>query len=121
MKRFFKILGLILIALIGFIALKSCDFGPPPPRPDLDLPLAPQMADPASAPMDMNFPEKNSMAAQSVNPIPHGDPAQQDSTSIPGPMDKSRRLSPDEITYQFLGPGHFGVSISSPYPDGRRE
>ena len=120
MKRFFKIVGLLLILLIAFVALKSCDFGPEPPRPDLDLPLAPQMADPSSAPMDMNFPVKNMMAAQSVNPIPHGDPAQQDSTPLPGPMDTTRRLDPSEIKYQFLGPGHFGVSLSSPYPDGRR-
>ena len=120
MKRFFKIVGLLLILLIAFIALKSCDFGPEPPRPDLDLPLAPQMANPSSAPMDMNFPEPNLMAAQSVNPIPHGDPAQQDSTPLPGPMDTTRRLDPSEIKYQFLGPGHFGVSLSSPYPDGRR-
>lgn len=120
MNRFIKIFGLVLIGLIGLVALKSCDFGPEPPRPDLDLPLATQMADPASAPMDMNFPEKNLMAAHSVNPIPHGDPAQQDSTPILGPMDETRRLKPSEITYQFLGPGHFGVSISSPYPDGRR-
>ena len=120
MKRFFKIIGLTLIALIGFVTLKSCDFGPPPPRPDLDLPLTPQMVDPSSAPMNMNFPEKNLMAGQSTNPIPHGDPAQQDSTPIAGPIDKTRRLEADEITYQFLGPGHFGVNISSPYPDGRR-
>jgi hypothetical protein len=120
MKRFFKILGLLFVLLIGFFTLKSCGFGPEPPRPDLDLPLAPQMAEPSSAPMDMNFPAKNRLAAQSVNPIPHGDPAQQDSTPIAGPLDKTRRLDPSEITYQFLGPGHFGVSISSPYPDGRR-
>jgi len=119
-KRFFKIVAGLLIVAIAFIVLKICDFGPPPPRPDLDLPLAPQMADPSSAPMDMNFPAKNMMAAQSVNPIPHGDPAQQDSTPLPGPMDKTRRLEPDEIKYQFLGPGHFGVSLSSLYPDGRR-
>lgn len=120
MKKFLKLIGLLLVLLIAFIALKSCDFGPEPPRPDLDLPLATQMADPASAPMDMNFPEPNPMAGQSTNPIPHGDPAQQDSTPIPGPMDETRRLSDDEIVYQFLGPGHFGVNISSPYPDGRR-
>jgi len=120
MKHFLKIVGLLLVLIIAFGILKSCDFGPEPPRPDLDLPLAPQMADPSSAPMDMNFPEPNPMAAQSVNPIPHGDSAQQDSTPLPGPMDKTRRLEPDEIKYQFLGPGHFGVSLSSPYPDGRR-
>jgi len=120
MKRIFKIVGLLLILLIGFTALKSCDFGLPPPRPDLDLPLAPQMADPASAPMDMNFPAANPMAGQSTNPIPHGDPAQQDSTPISGPMDKTRRLKESEIVYRFLGPGHFGVNISSEYPSGYR-
>jgi len=120
MKRIFKIVGLLLVLLIGFTALKSCNFGPPPPRPDLDLPLAPQMADPASAPMDMNFPAANARAGQSTNPIPHGDPAQQDSTPISGPMDKTRRLKESEIVYRFLGPGHFGVNISSEYPSGDR-
>lgn len=63
MKRFLKIVGLLSLFLIAVIALKTCDFGPPP-RPDLDLPLASQMVDPTSAPMDMNFPAVNSMAAQ---------------------------------------------------------
>lgn len=120
MKRFFKIVGVLLLCLIGFITLKSCDFGPQPPRPDLDLPLAPQMADPSSAPLDMNFPPKNIFAADGINPIPHGDPAQQDSTPIPGPIDETRRLNDDEIVYQYLGPGHFGAFTSGLYPDGRR-
>ena len=120
MKRKLKIVGLLLVLLIGFFALKSCDFGPPLPRPDLDLPLAPQMADPSTAPLDMNFPPKNMMAADGVNPMPHGDPAQQDSTPIPGPMDVSRRLDESEIVNRFMGPGHFGIFTSSPYANGKR-
>lgn len=120
MKNSFKIIGIILALLVGVIALKSCDFSPPPPRPDLELPLAPQMADPTSAPLDLNFPPRNPFAADGVNPIPHGDPAQQDSTPIPGPMDKTRRLKESEIAYQYLGPGHFGAFTSGLYPDGRR-
>ena len=120
MKRILKIIGVLLLLLIGVIVLRSCDFGPPPPRPDLDLPLAPQMADPASAPMDLSFPAVNPYAAKGVNPVPHGDAAQQDSTPIPGPMDDTRRLSEDEIDYVFLGPGHFGAFTSGLYPDGRR-
>lgn len=120
MKRFFKILGLLLLAFIAIIVFKTCDFGPPPPRPDLDLPKAPQMADPASAPMDMAFAAPNLFAAQGVNPVPHGDPAQQDATPLPGPLDKTRRLEPDEMVYRFLGPGHFGAFNSSEYEDCRR-
>ena len=70
MKRMFKILALIIVGLIGLAVLKSCDFGPPSPRPDLDLPLAPQMVDPSSAPLDMNVQAVNPMAAQGVNPVP---------------------------------------------------
>jgi len=119
-KRFLKLVLAILLALIVFGILKSCDVSPPPPRPDLDLPLAPQMTDPSSAPMDMNFPEKNPMAANGVNPMPHGNSAQQDSTSIPGPMDVTRRLKEDEIVNTFMGPGHFGIYTSSPYANGNR-
>lgn len=120
MRRFLKLLAILVAVIIIVIGFKTCDFGPEPPRPDLDLPLAPQMADPSSARMDMNFPEVNTMAAQGVNPMPHGDPAQQDSTPIPGPLDKTRRLEDDEIVDTFLGPGHFGIYTSSLYPDGRR-
>ena len=116
MKRVLKIIGILLVLLIGFGALRSCDFGPEPLRPDLDLPLAPQMADPSSAPMDLNFPEVNPMAADGVNPMPHGNSAQQDSTPIPGPMDVTRRLQDHEIVHTFMGPGHFGIFTSAPMP-----
>ena len=120
MKRFFKILALVLLALIAIIVFKRCDFGPPPPRPDLDLPLAQQMVDPASAPMDMALAPPNPYAAKGVNPLPHGDAAQQDATAIAGPMDESRRLQSHELAYQFLGPGYFGAFTSGEYADGRR-
>jgi hypothetical protein len=120
MRRFFKIAALLFFILIITGIFRAANVGPPTPRPDLDLPLAPHMADPASAPMNMNFPAPNPMAAKGVNPIPHGDPAQQDSTPLPGPMDRTRRLEAHEIAYQYLGPGHFGAFTSGIYPDGRR-
>lgn len=78
------------------------------------------MDNPAGAPTDMAFAPANPFAAQGVNPMPHGDPAQQDATPLPGPMDVSRKLDADELVYQFLGPGYFGVFNSSEYADGRR-
>ena len=120
MNRFLKIFGLIVAALVVIVTIRQCDFGPPPPRPDLDLPAAPQMADPTTAPLNMAFAPKNPFLADGINPLPHGDPAQQDSTPIPGPMDTTRRLTEAELTYRYLGPGYFGIYTSSPYPDGRR-
>ena len=66
------------------------------------------------------FSKPNPFVAQGINPMPHGEPAQQNATPIPGPLDKTRVLTDDEIRYQFLGPGHFGAYTSSLYPDGRR-
>ena len=63
---------------------------------------------------------KNPELADGVNPLPHGDPAQQDATAIKGPIDISRRLEPGEIVYKFLGPGPLGAYTSGIYPDGRR-
>ena len=120
MRTIFKSFGLIAILAIAFIGLNMCEFGPKPPRPDLDLPLAPQMENPELAPINMAFAPPNPFAAQGVNPMPHGDPAQQDATPLAGPMDISRRLEADEIVYKFLGPGYFGAFNSSQYPDGRR-
>ena len=120
MKRVFKVIGILLIVLVAAAVLKMCDLGPEPPRPDLDLPLAPQMENPSSAPMDMAFAPPNPFAAEGVNPMPHGDPAQQDATPIAGPMDETRRLEANELVYQFLGPGYFGAFNSSEYADGRR-
>jgi len=120
MRKFFKILGLVLLAFLALVLVKSILPKPEIPRPDLDLPLAIQMQSPASAPMDMAFAPFNKFASDSVNPVPHGEPAQQDSTPLPGPLDQSRQLKDNELLYQFLGPGYFGAFTSSEYADGRR-
>ena len=64
---------------------------------------------------------RNPFLADSENPIAHGRCDQQDNTALTGPRpDGSRALGEDEIQHVWLGPGHFGSLISSPYPDGRR-
>lgn len=120
MKRALRYIGIILGLIILALIVRQCTEAPPPPRTDLELPPAPQMADPLSAPLDMAFAPPNPFAGQGVNPLPHGDPAQQDATPIPGPLDETRRLEPHELVYQFLGPGYFGAFNSSEYADGRR-
>jgi hypothetical protein len=63
---------------------------------------------------------RNPHLADSSQPLPHGDPAQQDATPVAGPMDVSRKLEESELRYQHLGPGHIGGFTSSPYADGTR-
>ncbi len=63
---------------------------------------------------------RNPFLADSVNPMAHGDPAQQDAVWVQGPEDPGRSFAPEEVQYLATGPGHFGAFTSSPYPDGRR-
>ena len=63
---------------------------------------------------------KNPFAADGVYALPHGDPAQQDATAIPGPMDSTRRLRPEELLYAPTGPASIGAYTSPLYPDGTR-
>lgn len=63
---------------------------------------------------------RNPFLADSVYPLGHGDPAQQDTVWVPGPENPGERLTSDEVRYVATGPGHFGAYTSSPYPDGRR-
>ncbi len=120
MKRTLKALGAFLLALIcgymiyGYVKEATQD------RPDLDLALAPPATTGVRSVSEIAMPPINPMAAQGVNPLPHGEPAQQDSTILPGPIDKTRRLEKSELAFVHLGPGHFGAFNSSEYPDGRR-
>ncbi|MFP5307369.1 MAG: hypothetical protein ACLGI7_16300 [Gammaproteobacteria bacterium] len=66
------------------------------------------------------LPPPNPHLAASSYALPHGTPAQLDSTPVAGPAGRTRRLMPAEIRYVHLGPAHFGASISGPYPDGGR-
>ena len=68
-----------------------------------------------------NLPPENPYLADSAYAMSHGDSAQQDSTGIPGPTGPTMDLCPlFQVNYKFMGPAHFGIHISSPYPDGRR-
>lgn len=113
-----RIIGLVIVAMIVLIGLKLCT-KQNIPRPDLDLPLAVQLINLASNPA-VNVALRNPFLADSVNPLPHGDPAQQDVTTIAGPVDKTRHLTEDDIAYVHLGPGYFGAFTSNEYSDGRR-
>jgi len=67
-----------------------------------------------------NLPPKNSYLANSLYALGHADSAQQDSLSVAGPVDKTRRLRDSEIDYVHVGPAFFGVYTSGPYADGKR-
>ena len=63
---------------------------------------------------------RNPFLADSINPLGHGDPAQQDAVPVPGPSNPGPRYAPEEVQYAATGPGQFGAFTSGPYPDGRR-
>jgi hypothetical protein len=65
-------------------------------------------------------PPRNPFLADSVYPLGHGDPGQQDALDVAGPSGPARALEADEIQYEHTGPGQFGAYTSGPYPDGRR-
>lgn len=65
-------------------------------------------------------PPINPFLADSVVPIGHGNSAQTDSTTVRGPAGPTEALAGPDLTYQHIGPGHFGIAISPVYPDGKR-
>jgi hypothetical protein len=65
-------------------------------------------------------PPRNPFLADSCYAMAHGRCDQQDNSPVAGPAGPTRVLTDDDVDYEWLGPGHFGGLISSPYPDGRR-
>ena len=63
---------------------------------------------------------RNPFLADSSNAMAHGRCDQQDNVAWRGPEGPSEVLGEDDIQYSWLGPCHFGCTISGPYPDGRR-
>lgn len=63
---------------------------------------------------------RNPHLADSIYPLPHGDPAQQDVLDAAGPLDSSRALKPEEVNYVHTGPAVFGAFSSGKYPDGKQ-
>jgi hypothetical protein len=74
----------------------------------------------ATASASTDAPPHNPFLADSTVPIGHVDAAQTTGTSVAGPTGPTRTLSADQLTYQHLGPGHFGIAISPKYDDGKR-
>ncbi len=85
----------------------------------LILALAPANSQEAIEAVPLTAP-RNPYVADSTQPMPHGDSAQQDATYVKGPMDHSRELRDEEKIYQHLGPGYIGGFTTSPYTDGSR-
>ncbi len=63
---------------------------------------------------------RNPFLADSGNPIAHGRCDQQDNTAVAGPTGPTEVLAGADVQHAWIGPGHFGSLISSPYPDGKR-
>ena len=63
---------------------------------------------------------RNPFLADSSYPIAHGRCDQQDNSQVAGPFGPSAALEQGDLSYAWVGPGHFGGLISAPYRDGRR-
>ena len=61
----------------------------------------------------LQTPPRNPFLADSDYSIGHGESAQQDSSPILGPIGPTEVRGAADIRYQALGPGHFGIGISS--------
>jgi hypothetical protein len=111
MKRSSLLRLIALICALSLIAA-SCS--------DDDSAADDSPTDDAAADIDAERPALNSLLADSAVPIAHGDTAQTDWSPIAGPDGPSKELGGDDLTYQHLGPAHFGIAISPEYPDGER-
>jgi len=68
-----------------------------------------------------SLPPKNPYLADSDYPILHANTGAAPVTSMAGPVDQSRRLKPDEITWKPVGFGNgWEFNYSGPYADGRQ-
>jgi hypothetical protein len=65
-------------------------------------------------------PPANPFLADSAYAMAHGDSAQQDSSGLTGPTGPTEELTQADLAYAPIGPTHFGMAVSGPYPDGRR-
>ena len=100
---------IVFLSIFALACTTSGSSGGTPPGPNCDDHV-----------IDPDAPPKNPFLADSIYAIPHGDSAQQDSTKRSGPEGPTKTLSDDERNYQQIGPGHFGLYISSQYDDCRR-
>ena len=97
----------LVFVVVGALLLVACDN-------DNEAESLP-VADPEPPPV-------NTLLADSVAPIGHHNSAQTDSVAIAGPAGPTETLTESNggLSYQHLGPAHFGLAISPQYPDSSR-
>jgi hypothetical protein len=91
-----------------------------PVSTDASTPGAAETSSTVAPPPSPGSPPRNPYLAESGTPIGHIDSAQSGATPIPGPTGPGRSYTPADLSYTHLGPGHFGLAVSAPYPDGSR-
>jgi len=104
------LLALLFSAILFTGCSDSSDRRPSQPGPEPPVETGP------------NYAPANPFLADSVAPIGHVNSAQSTGVQHPGPSGPSERLSLEDgsLSYAHVGPAHFGLAISPPYPDGSR-
>jgi hypothetical protein len=104
----------LLIPLLSAILFTGCSDGSDRMR-SVPGPETPEEAVP-------NYAPANTFLADSAAPIGHVNSAQSTGVQHPGPSGPTETLTIEDgsLSYTHVGPAHFGLAISPPYPDGSR-
>ena len=118
MTRARTVLGVAAVAALLAVGCTSTDSSGPDTTTTVDgssdASTTTNLGDPAGSP------PANPFLADSVVAIPHFDSAQTDSLAVAGPTGPTETLTAAQLTYQHLGPAHFGITISPTYDNGKR-
>ena len=114
-------IALLLVCGLGFAACSSSDSASNQPvSTESPTTVAQTTTTLAADSVACETPPQNPFFADSPAPIGHIDASQSNGSPTAGPRDSTQTLTPADVQYVHLGPGHAGLAISSKYPDGSR-